>query len=197
MPCWLVPLKLNVFELATLKMCSDQPSELVSACFNGLNTELSRIQERDYSSAEISCIVLKNLLLRRLIEHGRLAHSVCQRSQRPLLEVPVVEACEGGRGEGHVHAVLHPHGVHRVSAHGAHAPPVQGPRHWPGHGPALPPTRALVDGGVLRVQAGGLYRLHGHLTWRENEVISCHREMIMFDNLLREKERGWRTSQQM
>ena len=71
----------------------------------------------------------KNLLFRRLIKHGGLAHPVGQRGERPLLEVPVVEAGEGGRGEWHVHAVLHPHGVHGVATHGAHAPPVQGPRH--------------------------------------------------------------------
>ena len=31
-----VPLKRDVFELATLKMCSAQSSGLISACFNGL-----------------------------------------------------------------------------------------------------------------------------------------------------------------
>lgn len=77
------------------------------------------------------------LLFRRLIKHGRLAHPVGQGGEGPLLEVPVVQAGEGGGGERHVHPVLHAHRVHGVAAHGAHAPPVQRPRHGPRHRPLL------------------------------------------------------------
>ena len=84
-----------------------------------------------------------HLLFWRLIIDCGLAHSVGEGSEWPLLEIPVVEASEGGRCEGHVHV----HGVHVVVA-----PPVQGPGHGPRHGPGLASAGTLVNGAVLGVQ---------------------------------------------